>query len=84
MSPLLIVSINQVLDLKSDPRLECLILAMLKQIIANGVSIIKVDDLIAPFLLVLEVLFGLSAEVKHELIHHIAHDLNVLIVELLL
>ena len=84
MSPLLIVSINQVLDFESDPRLECLILAMLEQIIANGVSVVKVDDLITPFLLVLEVLLGLSAEVKHELIHHIAHDFNVLIVELLL
>ena len=84
MSPLLIVSINQVLDFESDPRLECLILAMLEQIIANGVGVVQVDDLIAPFLLVLEVLSGLSAKVKHELIHHIAHDFNVLIVELLL
>lgn len=84
MSPLLIVSINQVLNLESDPGLKCLILAMLEQIIANKVSVVKINDLVAPFLFILEVLFGLSAKVNHELIHHIAHNFNVLIVELLL
>ena len=80
MPPLLIVSINQVLDLESNPGLKRLILPMLEQVIAYLVCIIQVDDLVAPLLLILEVLLGLSAEVNHKLIHHIAHDLNVLII----
>ena len=57
---------------------------MLKQIVANQIGVIKVYDLIAPLLLILEVLLGLSAQVHHELVHHVAHDLNVLVIKLLL
>ena len=84
MSPLLIVSIDQVLNLESDPGLQCLILAVFEQVVANLISVVKVDDFIAPFLFILEVLFGLSAQVSHQLIHHVAHNLNVLVVLFLL
>ena len=84
MPPLLVVCIDQVLNLKPNPGLERLILPMFKQIVANQISVIKVDDLVAPLLFILQVLLGLSAKVHHELVHHIAHDLNVLVIKLLL
>jgi len=80
MSPLFIVSIDQILDFESDSRLKCIILAMLKYTVANGISIVKVDDLVASFFLIFQILLGLSTEITHQLVHHVAHDFNVLVV----
>jgi len=91
VSPFLIMAVDEVLDLESNSALESFTLAVRKQFLANIVSIIEVDDLGVLLgelnllcLSVLDVKLGLLAEIGHELVDHVAHNLNILIIDFLL
>lgn len=84
MSPLLIVSIDQILNLEPNSRLQSLTLAVIKKTVANRICVLQVDNFVAPLLLIFQILLRLFAKVDHKLIHHVTHDFDILIIDLLL
>ena len=84
-SPVSVVGVDQILDFKPDSGLQSFIFPVFKEIVANFVGVVEINDFIALFVcLIFKVVFGLFGEVNHKFVHHVAHDFDVLIVYFLL
>ena len=91
--PISNVRVHQVLNFKPGSHLkQVFIISQLENLEANGVTIIEIDDFILAFgtgwlrggIIWRKVILRLSAKFNHKLVHHVADNFDVLIIQFLL
>ena len=87
------MTVHQVLNFEPGSDLkEFFVISQFEDLEADGITVIEINDFVLSFgtsrylggIIGREVILGLSAKFNHKLVHHVADNFDVLIIQLLL